>query len=194
MSRSNPDIEALLTALKAEIPASGARPVNFASDVRATERESLMDLCGFEDDAFLEKLIANGVTSNSFAALRFIPLVLVAWSDGEVHEDEREAVLQATVDVTGIGWGTRAYRLLSSWLEFAPDERMVALWREYALALSASLDPPARKTLRARILGDAFKVAQVSGGLLGIGRVNDSEVRALDSLEEVFTPSDAADD
>lgn len=184
MSDVQDQLGALLAALSSEPAAIPPHALNRTlSDV---EREELVELCGFEDEVLLRKLIAAGVTPRTFAALRFVPLVLVAWADGDIHEDEREAVLRATVDVTGIGWGTRAYHLLEAWLEVSPDEGMVTLWRDYAKSLARAVDATARRTLRNRILGDAYQVAYVSGGLLGIGRVSEAEERTLASLEAVF--------
>ncbi|MEM7254195.1 MAG: hypothetical protein AAF493_22485 [Pseudomonadota bacterium] len=184
MNTKPAEIEALLDALASDTQVLAHSAPRARID--ETDREELIEICGFENEALLQQLIGAGITAQSFAALRFIPLVLVAWSDGGIDEEERETVLQATVDVTGIGWGTRAYRLLESWLESGPDPRAVSLWRDYAKALTDSLDQPARETLRNRILGDAYRVAEASGGVFGIGRINGAEERALAALETVL--------
>ena len=57
-------------------------------------REELRKASGMTDDAVLDKLVALGLRSNTIAALSLVPLIAVAWADGEIQDNERTAILQ----------------------------------------------------------------------------------------------------
>ena len=57
----------------------------------------------------------------------------------------------------------------------------------YVEALSETLTPDARRTLREDVIGRVRQVATAAGGFLGLGRKNSaSEQKVLDRLEKSF--------
>ena len=65
-------------------------------------RAHLSEASHIHDSAVLDDLIRVGVNAESFVAFSLLPLVRVAWSDGEVADSERAAILKAA-DGDGIG-------------------------------------------------------------------------------------------
>jgi hypothetical protein len=57
--------------------------------------EALSRTSNIADRAILEKLVELGIDAATWAALSLVPLVEVAWADGDVKAKEREAVLAA---------------------------------------------------------------------------------------------------
>lgn len=158
-----------------------------AGDAKA-KREAFATASGVTDDAVLDKLIAMGIGIETLAALGLVPLVLVAWADGSIDARERSAVLAAVAEI-GLGDDSPSYQLLEGWLAKRPAAELLATWKSYIGAISASLDGEARKLLREELLGRARVVAEAAGGILGLGRrVSGAEDAMLRDLEAAFSP------
>jgi len=153
--------------------------------VKRTKQE-LSRISGIHDDAVLDRLVALKVDPAVLAALEVLPLVLVAWADGEVDEKERHAVLDAAVHME-IAPDSVEYALLAQWLDQKPPPALAEAWSHYVRGLCAALGPAEREALRKELLGYAERIAAASGGLLGLGnRVSAAERRTLAELERAF--------
>src|SRR5687767_14362149 len=107
-----------------------------SGDVFGDRRKALEDSFFRErDQQLLKNLVKAGVRADTLAALTLIPLVEVAWADGAVSADEREAVLKAAAE-NGVKQGSASYELLARWLAERPDVRVIASWKEYVHALA----------------------------------------------------------
>jgi hypothetical protein len=148
---------------------------------RATLRESLK----IDDDAVLDHLVALDVSSETIVAFSLVPLVEVAWADGEVQPNEREAVLRAA-DERGVSGSAISRQLLENWLRRRPPNALLEVWRHYAKALLKELDEHERRMMRERVIGSARAVAEAAGGFLGIGSISAAEKAALEDLELTF--------
>lgn len=164
--------EKQLEALRAEL------------DRKAT-REELRAACGISDEAVLDRLVDQGVSGATMAALSMVPLVTVAWADGDVHERERDAVLKAARE-RGVDEKSAAHALLAGWLGRRPSSQLFDAWAAYSRGLSETLVPAQRAQLREQIVGLAREVAQSAGGFLGVGKIGKEEEAALASIEAVF--------
>jgi Tellurite resistance protein TerB. len=152
------------------------------------EHRHLAHVSGIMDDKVLMNLVKAGVRAETLAAVSLIPLVEVAWADGSVTSDEREAVLKAAAE-NGIKEGSASHEMLSHWLKDRPDVRIVASWKEYARALAKAMPADAMLVVRERIIGRCRKVAEASGWLLGItGNVSKVEQSAIDEFERAMQP------
>ena len=167
--------EQQLEALRAEL------------DRKAT-REELRASCGISDDAVLDQLVGLGVSGATMAALSMVPLVTVAWADGDVHARERDAVLKAAQE-RGLDEKSAARALLAGWLNRRPSSQLFDVWAAYSRALAATLVAAQRSQLREQIVGMAREVAQSAGGFLGVGKIGKEEEAALASIEAVFADS-----
>ena len=149
-------------------------------------KDALSAASGITDGAVLDKLLAQNVTGATLAALSLVPLVVVAWADGSLDDRERSAILSAA-EQAGLGKGHASYQLFESWLTRKPPPELVATWREYVSALSATLTDQARGALKLELLGRAWTVAEAAGGFKGMGqKVSAAEGVVLGELEQAF--------
>jgi len=152
---------------------------------RANAIEALARQTQIKDTAVLEKLVDLGIDPATWAALSLVPLVEVAWADGEVQRREREAIMAAAAE-QGITKGSSSFGLLESWLAQRPSATLFATWGEYSVELASKLEPAERRALREDLIERARKVAETAGGFLGIGSVSEAEERVLAELEKPF--------
>ena len=150
------------------------------------ERDQLQERAGISDPDVLNALSRVGITSASMTAFMLLPLVRLAWADSRIQNGEFESILKAACD-DGIAYGTPAYRLLNRWLEERPTEKMLDAWWKYAQALSRELDDASLEAFRQATLGRARRVAEASGGLLGLGeKISEYERHVLNDLANAF--------
>ena len=153
---------------------------------RTEKRAALSKSSGLTNQALLKLLLDLEIDSETLAALTLIPLVEVAWADGSIAQQERDAILEAA-DSVGITPESESYLLLGNWLKKAPPARLLEAWESYVAALSETLTPDARRTLRKDVMGRVRRVATAAGGFLGLGRkISTSEQKVLDRLEKSF--------
>jgi len=153
----------------------------------AAQKAELAHACGISDEAVLSQLLALGIQPETVVALGLVPLVQVAWVDGELSESERKAVLSAATSVAGLSPGSAPFDLLQSWLSTRPKPALFEAWSAYTRALCESLGENERHQLRDEILGRARRVAEAAGGILGLGsKISPSEAQLLAELAKVF--------
>ncbi|WP_425616113.1 hypothetical protein NA78x_006052 [Anatilimnocola sp. NA78] len=147
---------------------------------------ALAAVSGIQDEVLLQELTDAGIRPETFACLSLLPLVEIAWSDGDVSTKERDAVVAAATN-HGIDSGSAARSLLEHWLSVRPEVRVVQAWKEYIAVLCKRLSPAKANQLCDEILGRARSIAATSGGILGLGqKVSLMEQFALDELEHAF--------
>ena len=120
------------------------------------------------------------------AAMALLPLVEVAWCDGEVSPEEKTAVQRAALEM-GMEPDSPLSLFLQNWIEQRPSRQAVQAWREYVKAFSAMVEPDTAAVVKEKILGRAEKIARAAGGILGFGnRISISERACLDELATAF--------
>jgi tellurite resistance protein len=150
-------------------------------------KEALRAASGITDDAVLDQLIALGLHSETVAALALIPLVEVAWADGNIDATERQAILSAAQGA-GLAEHNTSYQLLENWMTNRPDPTLLSAWKHYVGALAASLSAEAKDALRQDLLERARTVAEAAGGFLGFGnKISPAEQAKLTELEQAFS-------
>jgi len=153
-------------------------------DDAETRRATLSAASGISDDTVLDQLIALNITSDTLAALALVPLVEVAWADGDVDKREAKAILSAAADS---GLSAEGAALLDGWLMFQPGSNILAAWKAYVSALTSNMDAVARDNLKQELLSRARAVAESAGGILGIGTISKEEESKLEELAEAFS-------
>ena len=148
-------------------------------------REELRKASGMTDEAVLDKLVALGLRANTIAALSLVPLIFVAWADGSIQDNERNAILQGAHG-KGLEQGTDGYELLTTWLAKKPADELFDTWESYIKALAAQLNDEQNRLLKNQIVGFAKMVATSAGGILGFGKVSGTEEKALARIEGAF--------
>jgi hypothetical protein len=152
-------------------------------------RAQLSEVSHVQDATVLDDLIRVGVKAESFTAFSLLPLLRVSWSDGEVADGERAAILKAAESV-GIKPESASYQLLEGWLEAGLDQGLLDAWHNYARGLARELDEKSLAAVRHATIDRARRVAQAAGGILGIGnRISKNEELSLLGLAHAFDKS-----
>ncbi len=142
---------------------------------------------GIQDEAVLDRLIELNIEAETIAAIAVVPLVAVAWADGKVQEEERQAVL-AAAQAAGVQPLDGRYPMLEYWLNTRPGRHLDrSLGTLHRRCLQASQQRGDR-IAQTRCAEPVHTVAQAAGGFLGIGsRISTSEQTVLKKLEKAFT-------
>lgn len=148
-------------------------------------KQRLSEISGITDDATLEHLVAAGIGPQTLTALMLVPLVMVAWADDIVQKGERRVILRAAAE-DGLQPTDPAYRLLESWLDEKPDQRLLSDWKAYLQALKQRLSPETIDELRDKIVGRARRVARITGGFYGWFATTETEQRLIEELDAAF--------
>ncbi len=148
-------------------------------------KEELKKASGMSDDAVLDHLVTLGLRANTIAALSLVPLVAVAWSDGEIQDDERQAIMQGAHG-KGLEEGSAGYEILSGWLDKRPADNLLDAWEGYIKALSSQLNDEQSRLLKNQIVGFAEMVASAAGGILGFGKISSKEEAVLSRIKAAF--------
>jgi hypothetical protein len=149
-------------------------------------KEELKKASGMTDDAVIDKLVGLGLRGTTVAALSLVPLIAVAWADGELQDNERESIMQAA-NAKGMGPGTPGHEILTSWLVKKPDDTLVDAWQDYMKALMAQLNDEQVRMLKNQIVGFAKVIAESAGGVLGFAKVSGKEKEVLARIEQAFS-------
>lgn len=149
-------------------------------------RAALERMCGVGDERILDELLSQGVGAENLTALILVPLIAVAWADREVSEEEAQVILSAAEEY-GIEEGAPASELLRNWLAERPSDALIDAWADYVKELSACFRPEDREGFAAMVMGQAERVAEATGGLLGFGsKTSAEEKRILERLASAF--------
>ena len=124
------------------------------------DREELSQLCGVEDEDFLDRLTCH-TRPESLAMLVFAPLLVLAWTDGVLSVTERGIILDAAEDF-GISRGSPAFNLLGQWLEYKPTKKMREAWIAYVKDLSCGLCSSDRHRFADKLLCHARELSDLA--------------------------------
>jgi len=149
-----------------------------AASRRDEERRELGAELEIEDESLLDSLLDLGVTAGTAAAFEALPLVEVAWADGDVDSQERWRVL-TLVTAFGLELGRCAHAQLELWLTRRPEQELFDAWYRFATGGLAGLAAASRAR---RVLEGAVEVAKAAGGVLGFWTVSSSERSAIDRI------------
>ena len=149
------------------------------------DKSEIAKATGIQEQGLLDQLVAVDINLETLAALSVIPLVEVAWADGRIEKNERDAVLEAA-DKAGVAKDGPGYQLLHDWLEEKPDGKLFDCWKQYVAALAGSLDEQLYATVRDNLLDRARDVATAAGGILGLGSISAAEKAKLEELKAAF--------
>jgi len=138
------------------------------------ERQKLAHVSGIVEEHVLASLEQAGVRAETLAAVGLIPMVEVAWCDGNVAPEEREAVLNAAV-AQGIHPDSAAYDILNHWLDQRPDPHIIQAWKEYVHEMSRLMPKESLASMRKHMLDRCTRVAAAAGGFLGLSTISKHE-------------------
>lgn len=141
---------------------------------------------GIADKLVLQEVSSTQAGVQVLAAMALLPLVEVAWCDGDVSAEENRAILKAAEQL-GIPADSQVRNLLQNWLQNRPTADALAKWNEYVRAICAVVNAETVQKLREAVIGRAEKIAQAAGGILGFGnKISATERAKLDELARAF--------
>jgi hypothetical protein len=152
---------------------------------REEKRQEFRKVLNVANDELLDALMGLGVEPETLVAVSLVPLVEVAWADGEIQNKERAAILRAAEE-RGVALRTATHDLLESWLLTKPQPELFEVWQRYVGEITTSLAEATRGELKTAALGRARAVAEAAGGLLGVGSISAAEKAMLAKLERAF--------
>ena len=138
-----------------------------------------------DNDEVLDALVDLAVEPETLVAFTLVPLVEVAWADGEIQPKERDAILKAAIE-RGVEEGSPTHTLLKNWLQTPPNPLLLETWRGYIQELMGSLGDRTRDHMKISVLGRARAIAEAAGGFLGIASISAGEKEMLEKLERAF--------
>ncbi|MEM1211488.1 MAG: hypothetical protein AAGI68_04235 [Planctomycetota bacterium] len=143
----------------------------------ATGHARLAEEAELSDDVITRHLKELGFDAETGAALHLVPLVEVAWADGDVSVPERVRILRIA-EAHGITPASPAANLLAALLETQPSDAFFTVVRQHLHDLLEAQD------LHPHTLLELCEgVAQVSGGFFSLGhKVSEEEAAAIQDL------------
>ncbi len=137
------------------------------------DRQAIATALKVDDEELVSEIHELGFDGDSARVFDLLPLIHVSWADGKIQRNERATIL-AVLDARGIEPGSEAALLVEMLLETPP----AATYMEASLTLLREL--LANRGEEATDVVDlCVKVADASGGLLGLGDRVSAEEREL---------------
>lgn len=134
-----------------------------------------------DDTTLLRELHFLGVDEHTWPVLAMLPLIEVAWADGEVQPAERALILSLADAEYGLD--PRGHEALENWLSHRPTAQYLLRGRE-AVRLLTERSPELADA--SGVLGHAEAVARAAGGLFGFASVDANERAVLERLAETL--------
>jgi hypothetical protein len=149
------------------------------------ERQKLAHVTSIVEEQVLTSLVQAGVRADTLAAVVLIPMVEIAWCDGTVAAEERDAVLNAAVG-QGIHEGSASHELLKHWLSQRPDPKIIDAWKAYVREMVHLLPKDAVATMKKNALDRCKRVAAAAGGFLGLSTISKHEQAKIDEIAKTW--------
>ena len=154
-------------------------------------RESMARTIGIEDEQVLQELEQRGFTAATVSLLPLMPLLEVAWAEGNVSDAERKMIVEFA-RLHGIAPDSQADQQLADWLEVSPGPDVFTSALRVTRAMLAALPPDQRKLRHDSLLSYCTSLAQASGGIFGFGAIKKEEEEALRRVTEALETSRGA--
>lgn len=164
------------------------RQLSAAIRLKLTTEESnrlLAAAIGIPEQLAFKEIAQLGAGVDVIAALALLPLVEVAWCDGDVSAKEKAAVLKAAIQMN-IAEDSPMYQFLQNWLDARPPRAAVDAWKAYVKVFVTTVEPATAIKIQEAVMGRAEKVAHAAGGFLGYSTISAAEHACLDDLDKAF--------
>ena len=155
------------------------------ASAKAEKKKEFKEYLNIENDEVINALVELDVEPETLVAFSLVPLVEVAWADGEIQPKERNAIIKAAIE-RGVEEGSPTCDLLRNWLQTKPDSALLEVWKVYIDELKPSLGERSRAHLKSGTLGRARAIAEAAGGFLGVASISAGEKKMLEELERAF--------
>lgn len=149
--------------------------------LKEQERQELSEFFFVEDAEMLDDLQQLGYSRDTIFLLFLVPVIHVGWIDGQVTEQEREAILEIARQ-RGMEEGAPAEAMLLDWLNKRPSDEFF----EKTLRLIRNIletRPPVVHNIREQSLAHYCNlVASASGGFMGFGKVSAAQKELINKI------------
>jgi len=153
---------------------------------KEAERKAMGEQHGVEDPEILKAFEDAGYDRHTVQILHLVPILQIAWVDGEISKAEREEILRLA-EARGVVEGSPAHVRLLSWLDAPPSPEFFERTMTILARLIEALPEEREVALQGEIMTSALKVASASGGFLGLGsKVSAAEKALLAHFAESF--------
>lgn len=150
---------------------------------REEKIRSFAQATGIQDKRRLEALVDSDFELSTLTAFLWVPLVFVAWADGNVDELEKKAISEV-LRLKGISEETTSMLIAHEWFRRVPNDDLWQIWEEFIDSNLSKLAPTVRNELMDEIIGLCHVVAHASGGFLGMGKISAQESNVIDRVSE----------
>ena len=156
-----------------------------AAKAREEKKKEFREYLNIDNEEIIGALVDLEVEPETLIAFSLVPLVEVAWADGQIQPKERDAIITAAIE-SGVEDGSPTCNLLRNWLQTKPDPKLLEVWKGYIDALKDSLGERSKAHLKSGTMGRARAVAEAAGGFLGVASISAAEKKMLEALEWAF--------
>jgi len=156
-----------------------------AVSAREEKKKEFREYLNIKNDELLETLLDLAVEPETLVAFTLVPLVEVAWADGEIQPRERDAIIKAAIE-RGVSEDSPTAILLANWLATRPDPQLLESWMSYIEELKGSLSSETWAEMKKTVMGRARAIAEAAGGFLGVASISAAEKKMLQELEWAF--------
>ena len=156
-----------------------------AVSAREEKKKEFREYLNIKNDELLETLLDLAVEPETLVAFTLVPLVEVAWADGEIQPRERDAIIKAAIE-RGVSEDSPTAILLANWLATRPDPQLLETWMSYIEELKGSLSSETWAEMKKTVMGRARAIAEAAGGFLGVASISAAEKKMLQELEWAF--------
>ena len=158
---------------------------------KEAERHGLEEELQTHDTVFLQELQAAGFSPDNLRLIHLVPLVEVAWSEGEVTARERELIL-ALAARRGFDADSAAYQQLVGWLDSQPEPAFFETTYKAIRKLLALQDETSRQATQEDLVAWCTKIAEATGGIHRLAPISRDERECLRRVaDRISTPPDA---
>lgn len=159
---------------------------------KEAERRAMGEYHGVQDEEILAAFEEAGFDRDTVQVLHLVPILQVAWVDGEISKAEREEILKIAA-ARNVVEGSPAHARLVSWLESPPPPEFFERTMRIITRLLELFPDERREQLQSDVLSASRAVASASGGFLGFGsKVSADEKHLMDKFAEDFRKAHAA--
>ncbi|HEY7497655.1 MAG TPA: hypothetical protein VH740_04050 [Vicinamibacterales bacterium] len=141
-------------------------------------RNQLSAKTGLNDPALVKELEALGFSPDTISVLPLVPIVQMAWAEGGITQAERTLLMEVARE-RGIAAGSAADRLLADWMAREPSPEVFTRATRLIRAMLDSGAPDSAPMSVDDLIKYSERIAEASGGILGIGRISSEERATL---------------
>ncbi|MBF0489525.1 MAG: hypothetical protein HQL15_02765 [Candidatus Omnitrophica bacterium] len=139
-------------------------------------KETLAEVSGIRHSQVLDKMVELGVSSGVLTSLSILPVVELAWAEGQLDEKERVEVLAAATK-GGFNEGAIDHAVLALWLKERPSSKVLNAWMYTIAGLREILSQDELNDLKTELTGRARKI---------IEKMSPKEEAVLKKMEQAF--------